>query len=366
MAESRDVSGPVILLGEIASRIGATLSGDPNIPIEGISSLEDAGPGQLSFVTHSRYVPLVKSCKAAALIVPPSFKEIEFPLLICNHPYAALARAAQLFVRPRGLPVGVHSSAQIEQNVFIDSSVAIGPLVQIGAGSIIASGTSIFGGAYLGRNVRIGKNCTIHPNVSILDDCIIGDRVVIHSGTVIGSDGFGYAQDEQGRHIKIPQIGNVQIDDDVEIGVNCAIDRATFGRTWIQRGCKIDNLVQIAHNVVVGEHSILISQVGISGSTTLGKHVILAGQVGLVGHISIGDQVRVGAKSGVSNSVKAKQDVSGIPAVPHKEWLKNSANIRRISKQKEDFRQLKIKVEKLEQQLVRLSSSDETQGALKK
>lgn len=352
---------PAVRLGEIAKLIGATLKGDADILIDGIGPLEDAGPGQLSFVSNSRYASLAASCRASALIVPPALAEVPLPCLVCDNPYSALAKVAQLFARPATLPQGVHPSALVGDDVTLGPNVAIGPLVQIGEGSSVGGGSMLFGGVYLGNNVTVGANCTIHPNVSILDGCVIGDRVVIHSGTVIGSDGFGYAQDESGRHLKIPQAGIVQIDDDVEIGANCTIDRATFGRTWIQRGCKIDNLVQIGHNVVIGEHSILISQVGISGSTTLGKHVILAGQVGLGGHINIGDGVRIGAKSGVSNSVKAGQDVSGIPAVPHKEWLKNSAGIRRLSKQREELRQLRMRVERLEQQLSTASSASESQ-----
>lgn len=342
---------PKVRLGEIAKLVGAVLKGDADILIDGIGSLEDAKPGQLSFVTDNRYAPLAASCRASALIVPPALEEISLPCLVCRNPYTALAKVAQLFAQPTTVPQGVHPSAQVGEEVNLESDVAVGPLVQIGKGSCIGGGTVLYGGVYLGRNVTVGAGCTIHPNASILDGCVIGNRVVVHSGTVIGSDGFGYARDETGRHLKIPQMGIVQIDDDVEIGANCTIDRATFGRTWIQRGCKIDNLVQIGHNVVIGEYSILISQVGISGSTTVGKQVILAGQVGLVGHIRIGDGVRVGAKSGVSNSVKARQDVSGIPAVPHKEWLKNSAGIRRLSKQREELRQLRLRVEYLERRL---------------
>jgi len=351
MAERVHGSRRSFPLGEIARHLGGCLTGDPEILIEGISPLEDAGPRHLSFVTHARYVPLLAECKAAALIVPSSYEDLKFPLLICDRPYLALAKAAQLFAEPVRLAAGIHPSAQIEEGVSLGSQVAIGQLVHIGSGSSIGSGTSVFGGAYLGRNVRIGESSLIYPNVVIMDDCVIGDRVVIHSGTVIGSDGFGYAQDEVGQHIKIPQIGTVQIDDDVEIGANCTIDRATFGRTWIQEGCKIDNLVQIGHNVIVGKYSILVSQVGVSGSTQIGCHVVLAGQVGVVGHIKIGDGARVGAKSGVSNSVEAKEDVSGIPAVPHKEWLRNSAHIRRLSQYRAELRQLKKKVERLERNL---------------
>jgi UDP-3-O-[3-hydroxymyristoyl] glucosamine N-acyltransferase len=350
MSANDELTGRSIPLGEIASRLGATLRGDPKIPIEGIRSLEDADSNDLSFLTHARYLPLVKKSRAAALIVSPSFAELDFPVLICDLPYLALARAAQLFAQPLEAPVGVHPRAHIDEGVVLGARVGIGPLAHVGSGTVIGDGTTVYGGAYLGCNLQIGDDCFIFPAVTIMDGAILGNRVVIHSGTVIGSDGFGYAQDEAGRHIKIPQTGIVQIDDDVEIGANCTIDRATFGRTWIQRGCKIDNLVQIAHNVVVGEHSILISQVGVSGSTHIGKHVVLAGQAGLVGHISIGDGARVGAKSGVSNSVKARQDVSGIPAVPHKEWLKNSSHIRRLSHYRDELRRLKLKVEQLERE----------------
>jgi UDP-3-O-[3-hydroxymyristoyl] glucosamine N-acyltransferase len=197
----------------------------------------------------------------------------------------------------------------------------------------------------------VGEDCMIYPGVTILDSCRIGNRVIIHSGAVIGADGFGFAQDESGRHFKIPQMGTVQIDDDVEIGANCTIDRATFDRTWIQEGTKIDNLVMVAHNVVVGKHSLIISQTGISGSTRLGNHVILGGQVGLVGHIEIGDGARIGAKSGVNRSVKPWEDISGIPAVPHKEFLRNAANVRRIDSLKLELRELRARVHQLEEKL---------------
>lgn len=357
MAECIETSMQSIPLGEIAEHVGATLSGDPETLVDGIASLEDAGPSQLSFLTHARYGPSLAGCKAAALIVPPSFKDLEFPLLICEQPYLALAKTAQLFVKPSNTLSGIHPTAHVAEHAHLGSDVAIGALAHVGDRTSIGAGSCIMGNVYLGSDVQIGEDCLIYPGVTILDGCQIGNRVTIHSGTVIGSDGFGYAQDERGQHVKIPQIGIVQIDDNVEIGANCTIDRATFGRTWIRTGCKIDNLVQIAHNVVVGEHSILVSQVGISGSTRIGKHVVLAGQVGVVGHIKIGDGARVGAKSGVSNSVKEREDVSGIPAVPHKEWLKNSAHIRRLSHYREELRRLKMKVDELEKSLSRSLSS---------
>jgi UDP-3-O-[3-hydroxymyristoyl] glucosamine N-acyltransferase len=184
-------------------------------------------------------------------------------------------------------------------------------------------------GVYVGSDVHLGDDTVLYPNATVLARCIIGKRVIIHSGTVVGSDGFGFAQDGNG-HFKIPQVGIVQIDDDVEIGANCTIDRGTMGRTWIQRGVKIDNLVQVAHNVVVGEDSIIIAQVGISGSTKIGKNVILAGQVGVTGHLEIGDSVRVGAQSGIAKSIPAGQTVSGSPAIDHRDWLKNCNILSRL------------------------------------
>lgn len=335
-------------LAELARHLGARIKGDPQIRIGGLASLEDARADELSFLTDKHYLPLISSSQAAALIVPPALEHLNRPLLITAEPYLAMARAAQLFFAPPPLPAGVHASAVIGGEVELGEGVRIGPLVHLGTGCRIGEGTRIYGGAYLGSGVEVGTHCLIYPRVTLLDRCKVGDRVIIHSGTVVGSDGFGFAQDEKGQHVKIPQVGIVQIDDDVEIGANCTIDRAAFGRTWIQRGTKIDNLVQIAHNVVVGEHSILIAQVGISGSTRLGRHVVLAGQVGVVGHIEIGDGARVGAQSGVGRSVKAGEDVSGSPVMPHHEWRKMVANVKRLPQLKEELRQLKKTVQELE------------------
>jgi UDP-3-O-[3-hydroxymyristoyl] glucosamine N-acyltransferase len=337
------------LLEELAHLTGARLKGDPGIRICGLGSIEDARPDQLSFLSDEHFLPLISECKAAALIVPPALEHLERPLLISSQPYLAMARAAQLFAEPPYLPSGVHATAFVGDDTYLASQARIGPFVHVGPRCRVGEGSRVYGGAYLGCDVVVGDQCLIYPGVTVLDRCRIGDRVIIHSGTVIGSDGFGFAQDEKGRHVKIPQAGIVQIDDDVEIGANCTIDRAAFGRTWIQRGTKIDNLVQIAHNVVVGEHSILIAQVGVSGSTRLGKHVVLAGQVGVVGHLEIGDRVRVGAQAGVGRNVKAGEDVSGSPAMPHKEWLKMTVNVRRLPQMKEELRRLKMKVHEIEE-----------------
>ena len=346
-------SGKSFSLGELGEYLGAAVKGDPGLRIHGIGPLENALPGQLSFISHEKYLPFAAETRASALIVPPNLASIDRPLLVCERAYLALARAAQLFASPPLLVGDIHSTACLGENVQLGDDVRVGPLAQIGDEARIGRGTRIYGGAYLGSGVSVGDDCLIYPGVTVLDGCCIGNRVIIHSGTVIGADGFGFAQDEQGRHVKIPQAGIVQIDDDVEIGANCTIDRATFGRTWIQRGTKIDNLVMVAHNVVVGEHSIVVSQVGISGSTRVGKHVILAGQAGIVGHIEIGDGARVGAQSGVGHSVKAGEDVSGSPAFPHKEWLKSAVNLRRLPQMREELKNLAKRIAQLEEFLHR-------------
>ncbi|MFH0821674.1 MAG: UDP-3-O-(3-hydroxymyristoyl)glucosamine N-acyltransferase [Pseudomonadota bacterium] len=352
MSENRDPDARgTYSLGEIAQRVGAELQGDAAIRIHGVAGLETAGPGQLSFLTNARYAQFLPRSKAAAVIVPPSLKDVDFARLVSEQPYLALARAAQLFAEPPFLAPGIHPSAHVGENATLGPDVSVGPLAHIGPDCKIGRASRIYGGAYIGQGVEIGEECLIYPGVTILNGCRLGNRAIIHSGTVIGSDGFGFAQDGQGHHVKIPQTGIVQIDDDVEIGANCTVDRAAFGRTWIQRGTKIDNLVQIAHNVVVGEHSILIAQVGISGSTRIGKHVVLAGQVGVAGHIEIGDRVRIGAKSGVPHSIQAGEDVLGIPAVPQKEWFKTFANVRRLGRLKEELRDLRKRVSELEKAL---------------
>jgi UDP-3-O-[3-hydroxymyristoyl] glucosamine N-acyltransferase len=344
-------SNDSVSLGEISEFIKAEMKGDPALRITGIGSLEDALPGQLSFLVDSRYEHLVSSCRASAFIVPQAFRELDFNLLITDNPYLALARAAQLFSSSRSDEAGIHATSLLGENIQFGEGVSVGPFVHIGDNCKIGAGTKIGTGAYIGKNVILGDNCLIHPRVCVLARCIVGDRVIIHSGAVIGADGYGYAQDEQGRHIKIPQTGIVQIDDDVEIGANATIDRATFGKTWIKRGTKIDNLVMIAHNVIVGEDCAIVSQVGISGSTRLGNHVVLGGQVGIAGHIEIGDKVKIGAKSGILHSIKPDQAIVGIPGVPHDDWFKTYANIQRLPRLKAELKRLREKVQSIEEAL---------------
>ncbi|MDR3567130.1 MAG: UDP-3-O-(3-hydroxymyristoyl)glucosamine N-acyltransferase [Syntrophobacteraceae bacterium] len=339
-------------LAELGGLLGAEVKGDPELILSGIGPLDSATPGQLSFLTDSRYVHLLSECRASALIVSPKFREVDFDLLVVENPYLALAKAAQLFSPPPADVGVVHPAAFIGLRVSLGEGVSVGPLVHIGEDCAIGSGTTIGASAYVGCHVQIGEGCLIHPRAVILDGCILGNRVIVHAGAVIGGDGYGYALDQDGKHIKIPQIGIVQIDDDVEIGANTTIDRATFGKTWIKRGVKIDNLVMVAHNVVVGEDTLLVAQVGISGSTRIGNNVVLAGKAAVAGHIEIGDGAKVAAMAGVHSSVKANQVIVGsFPGIAYDEWFKMYGDIRRLPRLKETLKRLDEKVNRIEEVL---------------
>ncbi len=338
-------------LRELAEFLGAEIKGDPELRVRGIAPVQSASHDQISFLTDSRYRHLLAECRAAALIVSSEFRDLDFCLLITANPSLALARVATLFYSSSTEPFEIHPSAIIEKDALLEGEVAVGPFACIGAGSRIGGGTRIGGGCFIGSGVRVGSGCLIDPRVTVMNGCVLGDRVIIHSGTVIGCDGFGYAQDERGKHFKIPQTGIVQIDDDVEIGANVTIDRATFGTTWVKRGAKIDNLVMLAHNVVVGEDAVIVAQVGVSGSTHIGDHVMIAGQAGLVGHLEIGDGAKIGAQAGVMSSVKAGDVVVGSPALPRDEFFRIIANIRRLPRLKEKIKRLSEKVQEIEEAL---------------
>jgi UDP-3-O-[3-hydroxymyristoyl] glucosamine N-acyltransferase len=334
-------------LKEIAEYCHGSLVGDGDLIITGIASLDEAMGGQISFVARRKYLPKMETSRASALIVPMEVTGAPVPIIRTENPYLAYARVAALFSSRPFEARGISKEAWTGKDCRINPNVSIYPFVYIGDNVRVESGVTVYPGVYIGNEVSIGEGSTVYPNVSIMDRCIIGARVIIHSGVVIGSDGFGYARDGA-KHVKIPQLGIVQIDDDVEIGANTTIDRAALGKTWIKRGTKIDNLVQVAHNVIVGEDTLLISQVGISGSVEIGNNVILAGQAGVAGHIKIGDRVMVGAKSGVPGSLPEDSTVSGIPAIPHLEWLKASAVYRRLPDLLKEVRDLKKRIANLE------------------
>lgn len=322
-----------ISLREIAERSRATLEGDPDLHVRGVAGLEDAQSGDLSFLALAKYAPHLAATCASALFLPPGVTGPEkIPVLRTPDPYGAFVRILPLFAPP-GSEVhrGVHPSAVVGEGVILGRDVGVG------AGSVIerdvelGERTTVHAGVVIGRGSRIGCDCILYPRVVVTHANILGDRVIVHSGTVIGADGFGYAALDGGFQ-KVPQVGNVVIEDDVEIGANSCIDRATVGSTRIGRGSKIDNLVQVAHNVVIGEGCALVAQAGVAGSTRIGKGVRLGGQSGLAGHIRIGDGASIGGQAGVIGDISAGETVSGYPARPHREVLRAQAALLQLPK----------------------------------
>ncbi|MBP1717352.1 MAG: lpxD [Deltaproteobacteria bacterium] len=334
-------------LAEIGALVGGIVEGNGSLEILGMSSLEDAGEGQLSFLADLKQVSRLEKTRAAAVIVPSNLPPFPKPLIRTSNPYAAYAKVQTFFSSRPYVPLGIDPRAFVGTGAEIGAEVSIYPFVYVGSRSRIGSRVVLYPGVYVGEGAEVGEGTILYPNVVVMDRCRIGRRVIVHGGTVIGSDGFGFAPDKSG-YVKIPQVGIVEIEDDVEIGANCAIDRAAMGRTWIRKGVKTDNLVQIAHNVVVGENTVLVAQVGIAGSTEIGKWVALGGQVGVVGHIKIGDQARVGAQAGVAHDVKVGETLSGSPAFPHREWLKAQAVFPRLPEIKKNLAALEKRVAELE------------------
>lgn len=303
-----------VTLRDIQARIGGRVSGNPETVITGVNSLELAQPGELAFAESVTYLPQVRQSRAAAIVVPQAFPGLAGrTALRVDHPRLAFLRVMRLFQPPSSAGAGVHRKAVVAPDATLGEGVTIRECAVVRPGAKIGSGTVIESGAHIGDGVVIGERCFIGPNVVIMYGSRIGHRVIIHAGTVIGADGFGYVWHD-GRHEKIPQLGNVLIEDDVELGANVCVDRATFGSTLIKRGTKVDNLVQIAHNDVIGEHVIMSGQVGLAGSTHVGNRVIFGGQAGVVDHLTIGDDVRVGAASVVIKDIPPKMTVWGYPA----------------------------------------------------
>lgn len=339
-------------LRQIGDAVGGTLVGDPDCLIHTVVGINEAERGQITFIANPKYARLLHSTRASAVIIPPG---LEVPkgtnVLIHENPSMAFVKATSLFSSgPRQAEKGISDKACIGKNVHLGKDSCIGDYVVIADEVAIGDNARISPFVYVGRGSKIGNDCLIYPNVTIREGTIIGDRVIVHSGTVIAADGFGYVPVD-GKHVKIPQMGIVCIEDDVEIGANVTIDRARFDKTVIGKGTKIDNLVMIAHNVKVGENSIIIAQVGISGSTEIGRNVILAGQAGLGGHISIGDGARIGAQAGVTKSIPPGATVTGTPARPLDQELKAVAASYRIHDLFRDVRELRERVRTLEEMI---------------
>ena len=332
-------------LNYVAKKLGAVLEGSGEVEITGVAGLNEATEGHITFMNEKRFTQLEQT-RASAVIVPLNAPKVGVPLLRAKNPRLAFARAIELFTVKPYQPTGIHERAVIGQNVVIGKDPSIHPNVVISDEVKIGDRVTIYPGAWIGKGTTIGDDAVIYSNVSIRENLQIGNRVIIHAGATIGSDGFGYVTDE-GIHRKIPQVGGVIIGDDVEIGANSTIDRATLGNTVIKRGTKIGNLVHVAHNVTIGEHCFLIAQVGIAGSCTLGNYVVLAGQVGLADHIRIGDRAMVSAQSGVIKDIEPGQVMGGYYAMPQREWLKVQALIPKLPELKKKVSDLESQVQEL-------------------
>ena len=342
-----------IPLSRIAEVVEGKIRGDNHKHISGAAPFESATQNDITFADNAKSLKQINKTGAGAIIVPHDLPESSKNLVIVDNTRVAFAKVVTFF-HPHLKSTysissdGICSNAYIGKNFIRGKDISIAPFVVIQDNVVLGDRVILHPNVVIGDNVIIGNDVEIYPNVTVLERCRIGSRVIIHAGTVIGSDGFGFAPDGE-KYYKIPQTGIVQIDDDVEIGAGNTIDRATFGKTWIRRGVKTDNLIHIAHNVTIGENSVLVAQVGISGSVTIGKHAILAGQAGVSGHLTIGDDVTIGPQAGVTASVPDGEIVSGSPEMPHRLWLRVQRIICRLPELKKKLSEIEKRLNKVEE-----------------
>jgi len=334
-------------LKEIADRVGGKILGDDQMVVTGINSLADACPGQIAFFADPRYKEGLRSTKASAVFIAEPSTGFQGPQVIVRNPALAYAKVAALFASPVSRFVGISEKAFISESAVLGTDVSVHPLAYVGDHAVIGDHTVLFPGVFVGERTRIGNRTVLFPNVTIMNDCVIGNEVIIHAGSVVGSDGFGFVRDGS-INVKIPQMGIVQIDDHVEIGANNCIDRAAVGKTWIKRGVKTDNLVQIAHNVVIGEDTVLVAQAAIGGSVSIGDQVVIGAQVAIRDHLRVGDRAMIGSQSGVAKPLGSGEIVSGSPAIPHRLWLKTSALIPQLPDWVARLRRLEKRLDDLE------------------
>jgi UDP-3-O-[3-hydroxymyristoyl] glucosamine N-acyltransferase len=345
--------GTTFTVADLATRVGGEVAGDGTAVVQRVAPLEDAGADAVSFFSNRKYRAAFEATRAAVVIVEPG-EEVPAGRTVIRiaNPYLAFAKISTLFHPPRPASAGISPHAVVHPAARVDASAEVMPHAYVAPGASVGPRTTLHPGVHVGEGARIGADCILYPNVTVREGCVVGDRVILQPGCVIGSDGFGFAFDPEGegrgpRHYKVPQVGNVVVEDDVEIGACTTVDRAALGSTVIGRGTKIDNLVQIAHNVQVGPLSIIVSQVGISGSTKLGMGVVLAGQVGITGHLHIGDGAKIAAQSGVLADVEPGAVVLGSPARPHGETLRIYAALGKLPDLVKRVRELESRLAKL-------------------
>lgn len=339
-------------LNELAEKTFATIeNGDENLEITGAAGLDIAASGQITFLANPKYTPQIKDTDASAIFLNEKEKceRVDIAVLRTKDPYLAYTRALRLFHPEPKFPAQIHGSAFIDETAKVAETVSIDAFVSIGKNCEIGENVKIYANVSIYDNVKIGANSVIHSGVSVRENCEVGANCIIHNNSTIGSDGFGYAKTEEKSWLKIPQVGRVVLEDDVEIGANSAIDCASVGETRIKRGAKIDNLVQIGHSCTVDEDALICSQTGLAGSSVIGKRVILAGQVGIAGHLKVGDDVVITAKSATSHDVEPGKIISGVPGFDNRDWLRSTAAFRRLGEMARTLREIEKKLNKPEQ-----------------
>jgi UDP-3-O-[3-hydroxymyristoyl] glucosamine N-acyltransferase len=332
----------------IAGFLNGEIEGNPDIKVNTIAKIEEGQNGALSFLANPKYEHYIYETKSSIILVNKSFvptSKIEATLIRVDNSYEAFASLLRLVDQARPRKKGIHQTAVIEASAKIGADVYIGPFAYIGENCIIGDGCSVYPHVYVGDNTKLGNNCTLNPGVTIYHDCVLGEGCTIHAGSVIGSDGFGFAPQSESEYMKIPQLGNVVLEDHVEIGANVTIDRATMGSTIIHKGVKLDNLIQIGHNVEVGDNTVMAAQTGISGSTKIGKNCMFGGQVGLAGHIKIANGTKIGAQGGILSNIKEENTaIIGSPAIDVRQFMKSSIIFRKLP-------EMSSKIDSLEKEL---------------
>ncbi len=330
---------PLLTLRQITERLGGEAVGEADAPLTGVASLDDAGPGQLTFLSNPKFRARLSGTRAAAVIVGAKDRDATtLPRIVAANPYAYYARAVGLFHPAKPVVPGIHPSAAVDPGARVAASACVGPFAVVEAGASIGERASIGAGSFVGEGASIGEDTFLHPRVTVYHGCVVGARGILHSGTVIGADGFGMAP-EDGRYVKIPQVGRAVLGDDVEVGANSCIDRGALSDTVVEDGVKIDNLVQVAHNCRIGAHTVIAGCVGIAGSATIGRHCLLGGGAGIVGHLEICDGVTVSGMTLVTKSITVPGVyTSGGPFMPHAEWLRNAAHLRYLDRIARDSR----------------------------
>lgn len=338
-------------LGELAALVGGSVSGDADLEIRRIAPLNAAAEGDLTFFTNPKYALALKTTNASAVIVANGVEvDCDLPQLQCANPYLAFAKILTHLAVVKPPVLGVMAGASVDPSAELADEVTIYPGCVVGARVRIGRGTVLYPNVTVYPDVIVGEDCLLHAGAVVRDGCQLGDRVILQPNAVVGSDGFGFAPDGE-RYFKIPQVGIVALGDDVEVGAASCIDRAALGVTHVRRGCKIDNLVQIGHNVDVGEDTIIVSQTGIAGSTVIGRHCTFGGQSAATGHLKIGDNVTVGGRGGIATDTEGNQVLSGAPAMPHRDWLRASMSFAKLPEMRRELSQLKHQLAALEEQL---------------